>query len=210
MSERAVITRAAAGIGLYVGVFGITFGAVSVAAGLSVIQAVAMSAVMYTGASQFALVGVLAAGGSPLAGLSAALLLGLRNAFYGVPLTGILGARGLRRLWTAHFVVDESAAMAIAQRDPRAGRYAFGPPGARSGRWARSPERWPAVGSTPRRSGSTPPPPRSSSRSSGHSSRAIVASPSRWAPAWWRLGSLQSLPPASPSSSRRPSRSGPG
>jgi branched chain amino acid efflux pump len=123
--ERPAITRAAAGIGLYAGAFGITFGAVSAASGLSVTQAVAMSAVMYTGASQFALVGVLAAGGSPLAGLSAALLLGVRNAFYGVPLTHILRPRGLRRLWTAHFVVDESAAMAVAQPIPRAGRYAF-------------------------------------------------------------------------------------
>ncbi|HYB29368.1 MAG TPA: AzlC family ABC transporter permease, partial [Solirubrobacteraceae bacterium] len=119
--ERTAITRAAAGIGLYAGVFGITFGTVSVASGLTVAQAVAMSAVMYTGASQFALVGVLAAGGAPLAGLSAALLLGVRNAFYGVPLTHILRPRGLRRLWTAHFVVDESAAMAVAQPTPRAG-----------------------------------------------------------------------------------------
>jgi 4-azaleucine resistance transporter AzlC len=90
-----------------------------------VTQAAALSTVMYTGASQFALVGVLAAGGSPLAGLLAALLLGLRNAFYGVPVTRILRPQGSRRLWTAHFVVDESAAMAVAQPTPRAGRYAF-------------------------------------------------------------------------------------
>ena len=79
--------RAAAGIGLYAGAFGITFGAVSAASGLSLTQAVVLSVVMFTGASQFALVGVLAAGGAPLAGLSAALLLGLRNAFYGVPVS---------------------------------------------------------------------------------------------------------------------------
>ena len=71
---------------------------------------------MFTGASQFALVGILGAGGSPLAALSAALLLGLRNAFYGVPVTQILRPRGLRRLWTAHFVIDETTAMAVAQR----------------------------------------------------------------------------------------------
>lgn len=123
--ERPAIRRAAAGIGAYAGAFGLTFGAVATASGLSVIQAVAMSAIMFTGASQFALVGVLAAGGAPLAGLAAALLLGLRNAFYGVPLTHILQPRGLRRLWTAHFVIDESAAMAMAQRTRRAGRYAF-------------------------------------------------------------------------------------
>jgi 4-azaleucine resistance transporter AzlC len=123
--ERAGITRAAAGIGLYAGAFGLTFGAVAATSGLSVSQAVAMSAVMFTGASQFALVGILAAGGAPLAGLSAALLLGLRNAFYGVPVTRILGPRGLPRLWTAHFVIDETTAMAVAQPTPRAGRFAF-------------------------------------------------------------------------------------
>jgi 4-azaleucine resistance transporter AzlC len=125
LPERAAIIRAAAGIGLYAGAFGVTFGAVSTTAGLSVVQAVAMSAVMFTGASQFALVGILAAGGAPLAGLSAALLLGLRNAFYGVPVTHIVGPRGLRRLWTAHFVIDETTAMAVAQPTGRAGRYAF-------------------------------------------------------------------------------------
>jgi 4-azaleucine resistance transporter AzlC len=125
LPERAEIIRAAAGIGLYAGAFGVTFGAVSGTAGLSVTQAVTMSAVMFTGASQFASVGILAAGGAPLAGLSAALLLGLRNAFYGVPVTRILRPRGLRRLWTAHFVIDESTAMAVAQPARRAGRYAF-------------------------------------------------------------------------------------
>src|ERR1700691_5509121 len=95
------------------------------AGGLSVTQAVVLSAVMCTGASQFALVGVLAAGGSLLAGMSAALLLGLRNAFYGVPVTRIVRPRGVARIWTAHVVVDESTAMAVAQPDARAGRYAF-------------------------------------------------------------------------------------
>ncbi len=123
--ERTAVTRAAAGIGVYAGAFGVAFGALSAASGLSATQAVALSAVMFTGASQFALVGVLGGGGAPLAGISAALLLGLRNAFYGVPLTRLLRPSGLGRLWTAHFVVDETAAMAVAQRTPRAGRYAF-------------------------------------------------------------------------------------
>lgn len=123
--EKVAITRAAVGIGLYAGAFGVMFGAVSATAGLSVIEAVVMSAVMFTGASQFALVGVLAAGGAPLAGLSTALLLGLRNAFYGVPVARTLGPGGVRRFWTAHFVIDETTAMAIAQATPRAGRYAF-------------------------------------------------------------------------------------
>ncbi len=123
--ERAAITRAAAGIALYAGAFGVTFGAIAIASGLTVLQALFMSVVAYTGASQFAFVGVLGAGGSPLAGLSAALLLGTRNMFYGVPVTQVVQPRGLQRLWTAHFVIDETTAMAVAQRDSRAGRYAF-------------------------------------------------------------------------------------
>jgi 4-azaleucine resistance transporter AzlC len=123
--ERDAIRRAAAGIAVYAGVFGLAFGAVAAAAGLSVLQAVVLSAAMFTGASQFALVGILDVGGSPFAAVAAALLLGLRNAFYGVPVSGIVRPRGLGRLLTAHFVIDETTAMAVAQRDRRAGRYAF-------------------------------------------------------------------------------------
>jgi 4-azaleucine resistance transporter AzlC len=125
LAERPAIIRAVAGIGLYAGAFGATFGAVAAASGLSTIQAVVMSAVMFTGASQFALVGLLGVGGSTLAAVSAALLVGLRNAFYGVPVARIVRPRGLRRLWAAHFVIDETVAMAVGQRTPRAGRYAF-------------------------------------------------------------------------------------
>jgi 4-azaleucine resistance transporter AzlC len=123
--QRAAIMRAAAGIGVYAGLFGLAFGAVSAAAGLSVLQTVALSVMMFTGASQFALVGVLGVGGSALAALAAALLLGVRNAFYGVPVAGIVKPRGLRRLFTAHFVIDETTAMTVAQPEPPAGRYAF-------------------------------------------------------------------------------------
>jgi 4-azaleucine resistance transporter AzlC len=125
LPERWEIVRAAAGIALYAAAFGFTFGAVATAAGLSIPQVMALSAVLFSGASQFALVGVLAVGGPALAALSAALLLGCRNAFYGLPLTPILRPRGLRRVWTAHFVIDETTAMAIGQRSPRAGRFAF-------------------------------------------------------------------------------------
>ena len=115
--ERDSIRRAVAGIAVYAGVFGLAFGAVAAAAGLSVLQAVVLSAVMFTGASQFALVGILGVGGSPFAALAAALLLGTRNAFYGVPVSGIVRPRGLGRLLTAHLVIDETTAMAVAQRD---------------------------------------------------------------------------------------------
>lgn len=118
------VLRAAIGLGIYAGVFGATFGAVSVSSGLTVGQTMILSLVMFSGASQFAFVGV-AAAGSPWAAIPAALLLGVRNAFYGVPISEILSPRGWRRLVTAHFVIDETTAMAVAQAEPRAKRYAF-------------------------------------------------------------------------------------
>ncbi len=124
MSARGAILRAAMGIGVYAGAFGATFGAVSVGSGLSLAQTMALSLVMFTGASQFAFVGV-AAAGSPYAAVPAALLLGVRNAFYGVSLSEILHPHGLRRLLTAHFVIDETTAMAIAQPRAEHRRYAF-------------------------------------------------------------------------------------
>ena len=122
--DRAPLLRAAIGLGLYAGAFGTSFGAVSVGSGLSVVQTMLLSLVMFSGASQFAFVGVTAAG-SPLAAMPAALLLGVRNAFYGVTLSEMLQPRGWRRLVTAHFVIDETTAMAIGQADRRAQRYAF-------------------------------------------------------------------------------------
>ncbi len=110
---------------MYAAAFGATFGAVAVGTGLSVPQVLVLQSVMFTGASQFAFVGVLANGGSPFAAVPAALLLGTRNAFYGVPVSGIVRPRGIQRFWTAHFVIDETTGMAVAQPTPRARRYAF-------------------------------------------------------------------------------------
>lgn len=80
---------------------------------------------MFTGASQFALVGVIGAGGSVWAGAATAALLGTRNALYGVRLSSLLGAHGLRRAAAAHFVIDETTAMAIARDTAADSRLAF-------------------------------------------------------------------------------------
>jgi 4-azaleucine resistance transporter AzlC len=125
LPERGKILKAAIGIGLYAMAFGASFGAIAVGSGLTPAQTMALSLVMFTGASQFAFVGVAASGGSPFAAVPAGLLLGVRNAFYGVPLSEILHPRGLARLWTAHFVIDETTAMAVSQATPRARRFAF-------------------------------------------------------------------------------------
>ena len=117
--ERSRIVRDSLAVGVATGAYGVSFGAVSVAAGLTVAQTCVLSLLMFTGASQFALVGVLAAGGGPFAGAATALLLGTRNTLYGLRLAPLLGWSGWRRAAAAHWVIDESTAMSVT-RDHRA------------------------------------------------------------------------------------------
>jgi predicted branched-subunit amino acid permease len=124
-SARSATLRDAVGLGVAVGLYGVAFGAAAVGAGLDVWQAVAMSTLMFTGASQFALVGVLGAGGGALAAVGSALLLGTRNTVYGVRLLPLLAPRGIRRFTTAHWVIDETTALAIAAPDRALARLAF-------------------------------------------------------------------------------------
>ena len=124
-SARSETLRDSLGLGLAVGLYGAAFGAAAVTAGLSPWQASAMSLLMFTGASQFALIGVLGAGGSALAALGSALLLGTRNTVYGVRLLPLLAPRGLRRFTTAHWVIDETTALAVSAPDRALARLAF-------------------------------------------------------------------------------------
>ncbi|HEV2415622.1 MAG TPA: AzlC family ABC transporter permease [Candidatus Dormibacteraeota bacterium] len=122
---RRGIVRDALGIAVASGAYAISFGAISTAAGLSLLQTCALSILMFTGASQFALVGVVGAGGGVWAGVAAAVLLGSRNALYGLRLSSLLDVRGWRRILSAQFIIDETTAMAIARDEPRLNRFAF-------------------------------------------------------------------------------------
>lgn len=117
--------RSGLSISVAVGLYGISFGALAVAAGLSVAQACALSLLMFTGGSQFAFVGVLSGGGTAAAATSAASLLGVRNAIYGVQLSAL--ARPAARLipLQAHLTIDESMATATAQTEPAEIRRGF-------------------------------------------------------------------------------------
>jgi 4-azaleucine resistance transporter AzlC len=117
--------RDGVGLGLAVGVSGIAFGAAAVSSGLSVWQACALSLFAFTGASQFALAGVIAGGGSLLAGSAGAILLGSRNTLYGLRLAGTLQPRGWRRPFAALGVIDEATAISLAQPDPASMRKGF-------------------------------------------------------------------------------------
>lgn len=113
------------GVGVATGLYGVSFGALGTASGLSVLQTCVLSLVAFTGASQFAFIGVVAAGGAPLTGALTSVLLGSRNLFYGLSLASILRLTGVRRLLGAHLVIDESTAVAVAQRDHVLGRLGF-------------------------------------------------------------------------------------
>jgi predicted branched-subunit amino acid permease len=124
---RAPIVRTAVSVGVASGAYGVSVGALGVAAGLTVAQTCALSVLMFTGGSQFALVGVIGGGGSQLSGALSAVLLGARNGVYGVRLAPLLRVRGARRLLAAHLVIDESTAVALGSEvhGVRAGRLGF-------------------------------------------------------------------------------------
>jgi predicted branched-subunit amino acid permease len=118
--------RDALAIGLATGAYGLSYGAIAVASGLSVAQASALSLFAFTGASQFALVGVVGAGGSAVAAVATALLLGSRNTLYAVRLADLFPRRPTgRRALASHLVIDETTAMAVTHTDPGESRRAF-------------------------------------------------------------------------------------
>jgi predicted branched-subunit amino acid permease len=124
--RRRSVVRDALGVGVATGAYGLSFGAIGVAGGLTVAQTCATSVLMFTGASQFALVGVLAAGGGAPAAAVTAVLLGARNALYGLRLSSLLELTGLRKVVGAQLVIDETTAMCIGHEDDvRARRLAF-------------------------------------------------------------------------------------
>lgn len=110
-------------IGATTGVLGVSFGVFSVATGSSVLQACALSVLVFTGASQFAAVGVIASGGSPLAAVGSGLLLGVRNAAYGMAVAPVLPRRLVPRVLASQLIIDESTALAVAY--PENARQAF-------------------------------------------------------------------------------------
>lgn len=123
-ARRRIRGRALA-IGLSVTPFGVSFGAVSVATGLSMLQTSLLSLVLFSGASQFALVSILGAGGGLASALATTLLLGVRNALYGISVRGLLDVEGARRVVAADATIDETTAMALAEAQSGQAAYAF-------------------------------------------------------------------------------------
>ncbi|WP_240183894.1 AzlC family ABC transporter permease [Comamonas kerstersii] len=112
-------------ISIATGLYGISFGALSVGAGLNLWQTMALSALMFTGGSQFAFIGVIAGGGTGAAALGAASLLGVRNAVYGMQMNRMLQPHGWRKAAAAQLTIDESAATASGQLEPQEQQRGF-------------------------------------------------------------------------------------
>ena len=102
-------------VALATGLYGVSFGAIGVTAGLDVLSVMLLSLLMFSGASQFAFVGVVAAGGAPITAIASAWLMGVRNSFYALRLAPEFGPRGLIRFLQAQLTIDESNAVSAAQ-----------------------------------------------------------------------------------------------
>ncbi len=124
-NTRSIDTNAL-GIGIATGAYALSFGAISIASGLSVLQTQTLSLFMFTGASQFAFVGVIGAGGGAVIAIITALLLGARNSLYALSLGPILTPAKKQVPYMALLTIDESTAMALRYSESKkASRRAF-------------------------------------------------------------------------------------
>ena len=124
-AEVSAAVRQGVSVAVATGLYGISFGALAVVAGLSVAQTVVLSLLLFSGGSQFAVIGVVAAGGSPVAAVATSTLLGARNMLYGAVVSPLLSLHGWRRAAAAQVTIDESTAVAVGQRSPAAVRAGF-------------------------------------------------------------------------------------
>ncbi len=124
--SRAAI-RASLAVAFAVSLYGVSFGALGVAAGLTVWQTCVLSLLMFSGGSQFALIGVIATGGASAAlpAIVGAALLGTRNGLYAIRMSPIVGGPWWRKLLAAHITIDESTAVATAQPTREAQQTGF-------------------------------------------------------------------------------------
>jgi predicted branched-subunit amino acid permease len=113
------------GVAAAVSLYGVSFGALAVASGLDFWQAQVLSLFMFSGGSQFAVIGLVATGAPGLSIVTAAGLLGVRNGLYAVRMSSVVGPGFWKRLLAGHWTIDESTAVAIAQSEPRAQRIGF-------------------------------------------------------------------------------------
>ena len=114
-SKSQSVAAVSLGVGVATGLYGISFGALSVAAGLDIWQTMALSLLMFSGGSQFAFIGVVATGAGVVPAIVSAWLLGVRNGFYAIRMNPILSVSSLIRPLAAQLTIDESNAVSLSQ-----------------------------------------------------------------------------------------------
>ena len=105
----------------------VAFGVAAREAGLSTVETVVMSLIVYSGASQFALAGLVAAGASWLVMAAISLVLGVRHVLYGPSLAPHFRRVGTGRVAAAAFgLTDEVFAVASVKLERRPPLANFG------------------------------------------------------------------------------------
>ena len=127
--KKNLVNRTAFSVAFTVGLYGAAFGAAGVTAGFSILQTCLLSILLFSGASQFAVVGIMGAGGAAISAIATATLLGFRNTLYGLQMAPILKVKGIKRVLAAQITIDESTAVATLQdndEDRKRGFYLTG------------------------------------------------------------------------------------
>ena len=119
------LVRDVGALALAAGVIGASFGAIAVAAGVSVPRTIGMALVVFAGGSQFLAVGIVSAGGGVVAAVLAGLLLNARHLPFGLAIGEVYDRGWLTRLVGSHILIDESVAFALARRDGAERRLAY-------------------------------------------------------------------------------------
>ena len=119
------VERTSLSVAFTVGLYGAAFGAAGITAEFSILQTCLLSLLLFSGASQFAVVGIMGAGGSAVSAIATATLLGFRNALYGLQLAPILKVTGLKRIIASQITIDESTAFSTLQSNDSDRKRAF-------------------------------------------------------------------------------------
>lgn len=99
---------------LAVGLVGVSYGATAVAGGLPVWFPVLLGASVLAASAEFLFVGIVVAGGNPIAAVLAALLINARHLSYGLAVTDVVGD-GWRRWLRSHLMNDETVVFALGE-----------------------------------------------------------------------------------------------
>lgn len=108
-----------------ISVVGLSFGAIAVGSGFSVWVPLLMSVVVFAGASQFAFVAIIAAGGGIFAAVAAGLLANARHILFGFSLGDVLGTSVASRIVGSHLMIDESVAFTLTQKSVQSRRAVY-------------------------------------------------------------------------------------